>query len=30
MYPGQTLGKKICKIKIVKVNNEQVTIKICY
>ena len=27
IYPGQTLGKKICKIKIVKVNNEQVTIK---
>ncbi|MFQ9889477.1 MAG: RDD family protein [Streptococcus sp.] len=30
IYPGQTLGKKICKIKIVKVNNEQVSIKICY
>lgn len=27
IYPGQTVGKRICKIKIVKNNNEPVTIK---
>ena len=27
IYPGQTIGKRICKIKIVKTDNEQVTIK---
>src|SRR5699024_2522806 len=27
IYPGQTVGKRICKIKIVQNNNEPVTIK---